>query len=200
MYIKELNQFKIKRTLLNFGGVNWSRMSALDRYVWDQEQKQKQKQKQQQQEPRKKSKLALLLLASRVTTLVSLAISIVILKNTNKTYTDKLTVPTTATLTKMDTESATPTTALISKPSHLISSSPCSCMHNLDIYLYFHANSISSSPMHIIWCRYMMFIMVVGCVHNLLQIPLALYYFFREKHLINRRRFVLFQFFADQVI
>nr|GMD24745.1 CASP-like protein 4D1 [Ipomoea batatas] len=48
--------------------------------------------------------------------------------------------------------------------------------------------------------KYMMFIMVIGCVYNLLQIPLALYFFLRHNHLINHTGFVLFQFFADQLI
>nr|GMD26352.1 CASP-like protein 4D1 [Ipomoea batatas] len=128
-------------------------MSEFDRYIWDEEQKQ------QGQQPRKKSKLALLLLLSRVTTLVSLAISIVILKNSGKTYDETVT-------------------------------------YDGNTYKNGYRISYSNYSSY----KYMMFIMVVGCVYNLLQIPLAVYYFFREKHLISHRGFVLFQFFADQVI
>ncbi|XP_019176455.1 PREDICTED: CASP-like protein 4D1 [Ipomoea nil] len=126
-------------------------MSEFDRYIWDEEQK--------QQQPRKKSKLALVLLVSRVTTLVSLAISIVILKNSGKTYTGTVT-------------------------------------YDGNTYENGYRITYSNYTSY----EYMMFIMVVGCVYNLLQIPLAIYYFLRDKHLINNRRFVLFQFFADQVI
>ncbi|XP_031122991.1 CASP-like protein 4D1 [Ipomoea triloba] len=129
-------------------------MSQFDMYDPDQHRLQ-----QQGQQPRKKSKLALLLLVSRVTTLVSLAISIVILKNSTKTYPGKVT-----------------------------------------FYGDTYDNGYRIRYSDYSSYKYMMFIMVIGCVYNLLQIPLALYFFLRHNHLINHTGFVLFQFFADQVI
>nr|GMD23365.1 CASP-like protein 4D1 [Ipomoea batatas]GMD24744.1 CASP-like protein 4D1 [Ipomoea batatas]GMD26349.1 CASP-like protein 4D1 [Ipomoea batatas]GME18512.1 CASP-like protein 4D1 [Ipomoea batatas] len=98
------------------------------------------------QQPRKKSKLGLLLLASRVATLASLLVSIVILRSNKKTY-DGASV----------------------------------------YYDDFHSYGFT------FW------VMIVGCVYSLLQIPFALYFFLRGELLIRYTGFVKFEFYADKV-
>nr|GLL32813.1 uncharacterized protein LOC109171832 [Ipomoea trifida] len=48
--------------------------------------------------------------------------------------------------------------------------------------------------------RYTFYVMIIGFVYNLLQIPLAIYFFFRGELLIRYSRFVKFQFYADKVM
>ncbi|KAK9063826.1 hypothetical protein SSX86_017698 [Deinandra increscens subsp. villosa] len=47
--------------------------------------------------------------------------------------------------------------------------------------------------------QYVFFGMVVGLFYTMLQIPFALYFFFRKKPLINHRGFLMFEFYADKV-
>nr|GMD24746.1 CASP-like protein 4D1 [Ipomoea batatas] len=48
--------------------------------------------------------------------------------------------------------------------------------------------------------RYTFYVMIIGFVYNLLQIPLDIYFFFRGELLIRYSRFVKFQFYADKVM
>nr|GMD26539.1 CASP-like protein 4D1 [Ipomoea batatas] len=125
------------------------------------------------------------IILARVTTLVSLAISIVILKNSTKTYPGKVTFYgdtydngyrirySDYSSYKMRVQSAANSSGTLLLPQTQPSHKP-----------------------H----RYTFYVMIIGFVYNLLQIPLAIYFFFRGELLIRYSRFVKFQFYADKVM
>ncbi|KAI3453216.1 hypothetical protein Pfo_009879 [Paulownia fortunei] len=48
--------------------------------------------------------------------------------------------------------------------------------------------------------KYMFYVMVIGIGYTLLQIPFAIYYMWKKKHLINSFGFLQFDFYADKIM
>lgn len=48
-------------------------------------------------------------------------------------------------------------------------------------------------------CRYAFWVALIGLAYTVLQIPMAMHYMMRKKHLINSYGFLKFDFYADKV-
>ncbi|KAG8382652.1 hypothetical protein BUALT_Bualt05G0099600 [Buddleja alternifolia] len=48
--------------------------------------------------------------------------------------------------------------------------------------------------------KYMFYVMIIGIIYTLLQIPFAIYYMKTKKHLINHYGFLKFEFYADKLV